>query len=157
MKGVLKCFCVVNCNITVIGGIIEKIKVWLTVDCCHDCDIPPQPSHTYCHDRDRTHPYSPYSDLSTPSPSHQNHPQAPNAIPEPAGSIPSQLVLSNALPNPLTPLRLNNVHLTRPDTPSTFCILALSQFLTPTLIPNPTPFDLLSSCIKSIPDVSLVS
>ena len=33
MKGVLRCFCVVNCNITVIGGIIEKIKVWLTVDC----------------------------------------------------------------------------------------------------------------------------
>ena len=31
MKAILKCFCVVNCNITVIGEIIEKIKVWLTV------------------------------------------------------------------------------------------------------------------------------
>ena len=33
MKAVLTCFHVVNCNITVIGGIIEKLKVWFTVDC----------------------------------------------------------------------------------------------------------------------------
>ena len=32
-----------------------------------------------------------------------------------------------------------------------------SRFPTTTLIPDPTPFDLLCSCIKSIPDVSSVS
>ena len=35
--------------------------------------------------------------------------------------------------------------------------LTSSRFPTSTLIPNPMLFDLLSSCIKSIPDVSLVS
>ena len=29
IKAVLKCFCVVNCNIIGTDGIIEKIKVWL--------------------------------------------------------------------------------------------------------------------------------
>ena len=91
----------------------------------------------------------------------QNHPQAPLAKPEPSGSIPSQLV-SNTFPNPLTPLCLDKCI---PDTipipdptllqPSLF--LASSQFPTSTLIPDPMPFNLLCSCIKSIPDVSSVS
>ena len=74
----------------------------------------------WCHDSDHTYPYSPYPDLSTPIPSHQNHSQAPNDKPEPSGSIPSQLAsnaslnlltpscLSNALPNTPTPLHLVN-------------------------------------------------
>ena len=65
-----------------------------------------------CHDCDCTYPYSPYPDLSTPIPSHQNHFRAPNAKPEPSGSIPSQLA-SNALPNTLTPLRLADAFPTR--------------------------------------------
>ena len=40
-----------------------------------------------CHDRDRTYPYSPYSDLSTPIPSHLNHSWAPNAKPEPSDPL----------------------------------------------------------------------
>ena len=44
----------------------------------------------YCHDRDRTYPYSPYSDLSMPIPSHLNHSQAPNAKPEPSDPLASQ-------------------------------------------------------------------
>ena len=67
-----------------------------------------------CHDRDRTYPYSPYPDLSTPIPSHQNHFRAPNVKPEPSGSIPSQLT-SNASLNPLTPSRLSNA---LPNTPT---------------------------------------
>ena len=38
-----------------------------------------------------------------------------------------------------------------------FLFLASSQFLTSTLIPNPMSFDLPPSCIKSTPNVSLVS
>ena len=60
-----------------------------------------------CHDRDRTYPYLPYPDLSMPILSHQNHSRAPNAKPEPSGSILSQLT-SNTSPNPLTPLHLSN-------------------------------------------------
>ena len=66
-----------------------------------------------CHDRDRTYPYSPYPNLSTPTPSHLNHSQAPNAKPKPSGSIPSQLA-SNASPNLLTPSRLSNALLNTP-------------------------------------------
>ena len=65
-----------------------------------------------CHDCDCTYPYSPYPDLSTPILSHQNHSQAPNAKPEPSGSIPSQLV-SNTLLNTPTPLRLVDAFLTQ--------------------------------------------
>ena len=72
------------------------------------------PIESYCHDRDRTYPYFPYPDLATPIPSHQNHSQAPNAKPEPSGSIPSQLA-SNASLNPLTPSCLSN---TLPNTPT---------------------------------------
>ena len=35
--------------------------------------LPGQTVSRPCHDRDRTHPYSPYPDLSTPIPSHLNH------------------------------------------------------------------------------------
>ena len=38
-----------------------------------------------------------------------------------------------------------------------FLSLASSRFPTPTLIPNLTSFDLLCSCVKPIPDISLVS
>ena len=51
-----------------------------------------------CHDRDRTYPYSPCPDLSMPILSHQNHPRAPNATPEPSGSVPSQLVSQQRTP-----------------------------------------------------------
>ena len=43
-----------------------------------------------CHDRDRTYPYSPYSDLSMPIPSHLNHSRAPNIKPEPSDPLASQ-------------------------------------------------------------------
>ena len=43
-----------------------------------------------CHDRDRTYPYTPYPDLSTPIPSHLNHSRAPNAKPEPSDPLASQ-------------------------------------------------------------------
>ena len=65
-----------------------------------------------CHNR-CTYPYSPYPDLFTPIPSHQNHSWAPNAKPEPFDSILSQLA-SNASPNPLTPLHLSNTLLNTP-------------------------------------------
>ena len=100
-----------------------------------------------CHDRDRTYPYTPYPDLSTPIPSHLNHSRAPNAKPEPSDPLMSQqctpehsdsLASSQCIPDPM--------HL-RP-----FLSLASSRFPTTTLIPDPTPFNLLSSCVKSIPD-----
>ena len=59
-----------------------------------------------------------------PIPSHQNHPQAPNAKPEPSGSILSQLA-SNASLNPLTPSRLSNA---LPNTPTPLCLV--DAFLT---------------------------
>ena len=85
-----------------------------------------------CHDRDRTYPYMPYSDLSTPIPSHLNHSQAPNAKPEPSDPLASQqrtpehsdsLASSQRIPDP--------THL-RP-----FHSLTSSRFPTPTLIPDP--------------------
>ena len=115
-----------------------------------------------CHNRDRTYPYSPYPDLSTPIPSHQNHFRAPNAKPEPSGSIPSQLA-SNASPNPLTPSCLSNALLNNSNSlASSRCIpnpmhlrpflsLASSQFLTPTLIPDLMPFDLHSFASSLFP------
>ena len=74
-----------------------------------------------------------------PIPSHQNHPRAPNSKPKPSGSIPSQLA-SNTSPNPLTPLHLNNAFPT------------LYPFLTQPNTIQPSLF-----CVKSIPNVSLVS
>ena len=88
---------------------------------------------TPCHDHDRTYPYLPYPDLSMPIPSHQNHSWAPNAKPEPSGSILSQLMF-NTSPNPLTPSRLSN---------------ALPNTLTPLRLvdafPTQCSFDLFSS------------
>ena len=90
-----------------------------------------------CHDRDHTYPYSPYSDLSMPIPSHLNHSRAPNAKPKPSDPLASQqrtpehsdsLASSQRIPDP--------THL-RP-----FLSLASSRFLTPTLIPDLMPFDL---------------
>ena len=110
----------------------------------------------YCHDCDRTYPCSPYPDLSTPILSHQNHPRAPNATPEPSGSIPSQLASQQRTPehsdSPASSRRIPNLTLLRP-----FLFPASSQFPTSTLIPDPMPFDLLCSCVKSIPNVSSVS
>ena len=86
-----------------------------------------------CHDHDRTYPYMPYPDLSTPIPSHLNHSQAPNTKPEPSDPLASQqrtpehsdfLASSQRIPDPM---------LLRP-----FLSLASSQFPTPTLIPDPT-------------------
>ena len=99
-----------------------------------------------------------------PIPSHQNHPQAPLAKPEPSGSILSQLA-SNTSSNPLTPLCLDNAFptlypfLTWPDPTllQPFLFLASVWFPTSTLIPNLALFDLLSSCIKHTSDISSVS
>ena len=82
-----------------------------------------------CHDRDRTHPYTPCPDLSMPIPSHLNHSRAPNTKPEPSDPLASQQ-----------------------RTPEHSDSLASSQ-----RIPDPTPFDLHSFASKSIPDVSLAS
>ena len=101
-----------------------------------------------CHDRDRTHPYTPCPDMSTPIPSHLNHSRAPNTKPEPSDPLASQqhtpehsdsLASSQRIPDPTHP---------RP-----FLSLASSRFPTTTLIPDPTSFDLLSSCVSLFPDV----
>ena len=122
-----------------------------------------------CHDRDHTYPYSPYSDLSTPIPSHLNHSQAPNAKPEPSDPLASQQrtpehsdspASSQRIPDPThlrpflslassrfpTPTLIPNPTLIRP-----FLFLASSQFPTPTLIPDPTPFDLHSFASSLFP------
>ena len=91
----------------------------------------------FCHDRDRTYPYTPYPDLSTPIPSHLNHSQAPNTKPEPSDPLASQqrtpkhsdsLASSQRIPDPTHPRPL--------------LFLTSSRFPTNTLIPDPTPFDL---------------
>ena len=65
-----------------------------------------------CHDRDRTHPYTPYPDLSTPIPSHLNQSRAPNTKPEPSDPLASQqrtpehsnsLASSQRIPDPTHP------------------------------------------------------
>ena len=99
-----------------------------------------------CHDRDRTYPYTPYPDLSTPIPSHLNHSRAPNTKPEPSDSLASQqctpehsdsLASSQRIPDP--------THL-RP-----FLSLVSRRFPTNTLIPDPTPFDLHSFASSRLP------
>ena len=95
-------------------------------------------AHYICHDRDRTYPYTPYPDLSTPIPSHLNHSRAPNAKPEPSDPLASQqhtpehpdsLVSSQHIPDPtlLRSFPLPRIKSTpdiythsRPDAPSTF-------------------------------------
>ena len=132
-------------------------------------------SGTFCHNRDHTYPYSPYSNLSMPIPSHLNHSRAPNAKPEPSDPLASQqctpehsdsLASSQRIPDPMhlrpflslvssrfpTPTLISD-----PTHPRPFLFLASSRFPTSTPIPDPTPFNLLSSCVSSIPDVSSVS
>ena len=110
----------------------------------------------YCHHRDRTYPYTPYPNLSTPIPSHLNHSQAPNAKPEPSDPLASQqrtpehpdsLASSQRIPDPTvlqpflsltssrlpTPTLIPNPTLLQP-----FLSLMSSRFPTPTLIPDPT-------------------
>ena len=128
-----------------------------------------------CHDHDQTYPYSPYSDLSTPTLSHLNHSRAPNTKPKPSDPLTSQqrtpehsdsLASSQHIPDPtlLRPfLSLASSRFPTPTLipdpmhPRPLLFLASSRFPTSTPIPDPTPFDLPSSCISPIPDVSLVS
>ena len=100
----------------------------------------------FCHDRDRTYPYTPYPNLSTPIPSHLNHSRASNTKPKPSDPLASQqctpehsdsLTSSQHIPDP--------THL-RP-----FLSLASSRFPTPTLIPDLTPFDLHSFASNLFP------
>ena len=114
----------------------------------------------HCHDHDRTYPYRPYPDLSTPIPSHLNHSRAPNAKPEPSDPLASQqrtpkhpdsLASNQCTPDPtlirpfpflassqfLTPTPIPDLTLIRP-----LLFLASSRFPTTTLIPDQTPFDL---------------
>ena len=89
-------------------------------------------------------------------PSLQNHPQASLAKPEPTGSIPSQLASWQCTPKPSDPLA-SHQHIPNPTLLQPSLFIASSQFLTSTLILNPTLFNLLSSCIKFIPNNSSVS
>ena len=91
----------------------------------------------WCHDHDRTYPYSPYPNLSTPIPSHLNHSQAPNAKSEPSDPLVSQQCTPKHSDSLAPSRRIPNPMLLQP-----FLSLSSSQFLTPTLIPDPTPFDL---------------
>ena len=112
-------------------------------------------SKASCHNHDCTYPCLPYPDLSMPIPSHQNHPQAPNATPEPSDSIPSQLTSQQCTPEHSDSL-VSSRCIPDPTLLQPFPFLASSQFPTSTLISDPMPFDLLCSCVKSISDVSSV-
>ena len=118
------------------------------------------PFFLLCHDRDRTYPYTPYPDLSTPIPSHLNHSWAPNAKPEPSDPLTSQqrtpehpdsLASSQRIPDPTLirpfPFLVSSWFLTPTLIPDPMHLqpllfLASSRFPTTTLIPDPTPFDL---------------
>ena len=122
-----------------------------------------------CHDRDRTYPYTPYPDLSTPIPSHLNHSRAPNTKPEPSDPLASQqctpehsgfLASSQCIPNPtlLQPfLSLASSRFPTPTLipdpmhPRPLLFLASSRFPTTTLIPDPTSFDLHSFASSLFP------
>ena len=126
------------------------------------------PVSDWCHDRDRTYPY-------TPIPSHLNHSRAPNAKPKPSDPLASQqrtpehsdsLASSQLVPDPtllrpflfLTSSRFpTSTLIPDPMHPRPLLFLASSRFPTSTPIPDPTPFDLPSSCVSPIPDVSSVS
>ena len=119
----------------------------------------------YCHDRDRTYPYMPYPDLSTPFPSHLNHSRAPNTKPEPSDPLASQqrtpkhsdsLASNQRTPKHSDPLASNqrtpNPTLIRP-----FPFLTSSQFPTPTLIPDPMhPRPLLFLASSQFPTNTLI-
>ena len=134
------------------------------------CSTPPQSGvQGKCHDCDRTYPYLPYPDLSTPIPSHLNHSRAPNTKPEPSDPLVSQqrtpehsnsLASSQRIPDPThlqpflsltssrfpTPTLIPNLTHLRP-----LLFLASSRFPTTTLIPDPTPFDLHSFALSLFP------
>ena len=123
----------------------------------------------HCHDCDRTYPYTPYPNLSTPIPSHLNHSRAPNTKPEPSDPLASQqhtpehsdsLASSQCIPD-LTHLRPflslassqfpTPTLIPDPTHPRPLLFLASSRFPTNTLIPNPTPFDLHSFASNLFP------
>ena len=107
-------------------------------------------SQSSCHNRDHTYPYSPYPNLSMPIPSHQNHPQAPNATPEPSGSIPSQLTSQQCTPEHSDSLA-SSQRIPDPMLLWPFLFLTSSRFPTSTPIPDPTPFNLHSFASSLLP------
>ena len=99
-----------------------------------------------CHNHDRTYPYRPYPDLSTPIPSHLNHSRAPNAKPEPSDPLASQQCTPEHSNSLASSQRVPDPMLIRP-----LLFLVSSRFLTTTLIPDPTPFDLHSFASNLFP------
>ena len=87
-----------------------------------------------------------------PIPSHLNHSRAPNTKPEPSNPLVSQQRTPKHSDSLASSRRIPDPTLFRP-----FLFLTSSRFPTTTLIPDPTPFNLLCSCVKSIPDISSVS
>ena len=83
------------------------------------------------------------------TPKHSDSLVSSQRIPDPTHLRP---FLSLASSRFLTPTLISDPTLIRP-----FLFLVSSRFPTTTLIPDPTSFDLLCSCVKSIPDVSSVS
>ena len=115
--------------------LVKKLFVQLTPNMTAWCEALKSflEGQGYCHDCDRTYPYTPYPNLSMPIPSHLNHSRAPNAKPEPSDPLASQqctpehsdsLASSQRTPDP--------THL-RP-----FLSLTSSRSPTPTPIPDPT-------------------
>ena len=102
--------------------------------------------HHQCHNRDRTYPYRPYPDLSTPIPSHLNHSRAPNAKPEPSDPLTSQQRTPEHSDSLASSQRVPDLTLIRP-----LLFLASSRFPTTTLIPDLTPFDLHSFASNLFP------
>ena len=92
-----------------------------------------------CHDRDRTHPYTPYPDLSMPIPSHLNHSRAPNTKPEPSDPLASQQ---------RTPEHSNSLASRQPHSFPTRC---LSTFSLLASVPFPT-FHRSRDCGRAKPD-----
>ena len=105
-----------------------------------------KPGECTCHDRDRTYPYTPYPDLSTPIPSHLNHSRAPNTKPEPSDPLASQ----QRTPEHSDPLA-SSQRIPDPTHPRPLLFLASSRFPTNTLVPDPTPFDLHSFASNLFP------
>ena len=99
-----------------------------------------------CHDRDRTYPYRPYPDLSTPTPSHLNHSQALNTKPEPSDPLASQ----QRTPEHSDPLA-SSQHIPDPTHLRPFLSLTSSRFPTTTLIPDPMSFNLHSFASSLFP------
>ena len=88
-----------------------------------------------CHNRDQTHPCSPYPDLSTPFPRHQKPSPSTSCHPEP-----TRILTMHS--RTLCPPCISSTY-PQPNTPSTFCLLASNKFLTPTPIPDLMLFNLL--------------